>query len=162
MTRKAKKSDDRFFRASEYWEQGNLKRAFRIFLAAAKDGDDDSQVVVGYFYDEGLGLKANSEKARYWYMHAYRRGNPAAATNIGIMLRSEGKSPQALRWFEKALQLGSDDAALHIAETLLSEGGKVQKAMKYLKRVLDSDNITEASEETARKLLRRNRRTKKK
>ncbi|HEX9724115.1 MAG TPA: tetratricopeptide repeat protein [Vicinamibacteria bacterium] len=162
MAPKVKKSDDRFFRADAYRDKGDLKRAFRIFLAAAKDGDVSSQVNVGYFYDEGLGVKANPGKARCWYMRAYRRGDAAAATNIGINLRSEGKWRQALRWFEKAVELGNDDAALDIAQTLLSEKGSVPRAVRYLKRVVNSDNVSEASKEAARKLLRKYRQPKKK
>jgi hypothetical protein len=40
-------TDDRFFRADAYRDMGDLKRAFRVFLAAAKDGDVSSQVNVG-------------------------------------------------------------------------------------------------------------------
>src|SRR5580765_1544668 len=104
-----------FLRANDHWEKGNLRAAFRLFLAAAKGGNAGSQLNVGHFYDEGIGIRANRSAALYWYKRLYRRKNAAAAANIGTIWRDQGNSKRALGWFEKAIGLGDDDANLDIA-----------------------------------------------
>lgn len=85
-TRPKQSNDRRFDAASTLWDQGELRRAFRLFLSGAKAGDVSCQVNLGYFYDEGIGVKANPIRALFWYRKAYRAGCPEAACNIGIIL----------------------------------------------------------------------------
>src|ERR1700722_12763846 len=79
-----------FQRADEQWEAGNLRSAFRLFLAAAEGGEPGCQVNIGTFYSEGLGVKKDIPSALYWYRRAYRRGIASAANNIGCVYRDEG------------------------------------------------------------------------
>jgi TPR repeat protein len=60
-------SERLFERASSQWEKGHLRAAFRTFLAAAKAGNTGAQVNVGYFYDLGIGVRANRNAALHWY-----------------------------------------------------------------------------------------------
>lgn len=139
----------RFARASEAWDAGQLARAFRLFLIDAKAGDVSSQLNLGYFYDEGLGVRPNREKALYWYRRAYKGGSAAAALNIGLILRLEGATGPALTWFERALRLGDEDTALHIAE-VYAEIGKLDRAALFLRRAMESTDVTEHTRDKAR------------
>jgi TPR repeat protein len=52
-----------FVRAGKQADNGNLKSAFRLFLAAAKAGDSSCQINLGNFYDEGTGIRRNRSAA---------------------------------------------------------------------------------------------------
>jgi TPR repeat protein len=145
--------EELFKLANDYWEKGDLRTAFRIFLKAAKAGNAGSQLNVGHFYDEGLGVRASRPAALYWFKRLYRRRkDAAAATNIGTIWRDEGSSKRALRWFEKAIELGDEDARLDIAKLYIRQQN-TGKAIPYLEKVLKSENVTEASAEEAKFLL---------
>jgi TPR repeat protein len=138
------KTDDLFIRAAKQADEGNLKSAFRLYLAAAKGGDSSCQINLGNLYDEGSGVRRNRSAAMYWYKRAYRRGECCAAHNIGIMWRNEKRYEKALNWFKKAVRLGDDEANLEIAKHYLLVEQKPTKAIPHLKKVLKSTWLTEA------------------
>src|SRR5579871_1001323 len=126
-------TDALFEQASQQWESGNLKAAFKLFLMAAEGGDSGAQLNVGNFYSDGIGVARNREKALYWYRKAYRQGYAAAASNIGSLLRNENKIKLALSWFQKAAKLKDRDASLEIAKIYL-EKKDLKRAIYYLKQ----------------------------
>lgn len=154
--RKQSELDELFERASGQWDKGNLKSAFRLFLVGARAGDVGSQVNLGTFYSNGIGVKPNRDMALQWYRRAYRRGDRSAAHNIAIVLRDEKKIPQALNWFERAVKLGDGDANLEIAKILLDQKGDKAKVNHYLKQTCkaSANDVTEASREEAQRLLK--------
>lgn len=145
-----------FKEASSEWDAGNLTHAFDLFLRLAERGDPVSQNNVGFFYDNGIGVQANKEKARYWYEKAAENGDICAYSNIAILYQEAGDLESAIDWFGKALIKGDGDAALKLAKIYLdTEGyGDAEKAVKYLKLTLASDSVTPASLEEAEALLR--------
>lgn len=152
----AGKIDDLLTRADQQWQRGELRSAFHLFLAAAKQGDATAQLDLGYFYDTGTGIKPNRSLALRWYKQAYRQGRGAAASNIGTIFRDEGRLRQALAWFERAAKLGDSDANLEIARILLHRK-RAEEAIPYLKRVVSAEpglEVTEASHEEATGLLK--------
>ncbi len=143
-----------FERACAHWDSGAHRKAFRLFLLGAKSGDPSSQLNLGLFYDQGIGVQPDPEKALRWYKNAHRGGNTSAALNIGIVLRDQGRLAQAIRWFQRALRLGNDDTGLQLAEVYL-HAGDVRRSRGYLKRVLRSSNVTEETRRKARRYLRK-------
>lgn len=146
-------TDDLFSCANKQAEAGNLKAAFRLYLAAAKAGDISCQVNLGNFYDDGSGVKRNRSAAMYWYKRAYRRGNACAAHNIGVMWRNDGKYRRAFYWFKRAVSLGDDEANLEIAKYYLQVEQNFLRAIPHLEIVCKSNCVTEAGLEEARRLL---------
>jgi len=144
-------------RANEQWEAGNLRSAFRLFLAAAKAGDSGAQVNLGNFYSDGIGVRPNRDAAMHWYRRAYRQGDSGGANNIGVLYRDENQFARALKWFERAIKLGDPDAHLEIAKIHLRTNGDREKAIRHLKRLLayKRDEVTEAYRLEGRRLLRR-------
>ena len=157
MRLRKSKTDDLFIRADKQADKGNFKSAFRLFLAAAKAGDSACQTNLGNFHDEGTGVRRNRPAAMYWYKRAYRRGASCAAHNIGVMWRNEKKYNRALKWFKKAVKLGDDQANLEIAKHYLEVEHNPQRAIPYLKKVCESNCVTEAGLEEANALLGRAR-----
>ncbi len=143
-----------FERANEYWDKRKLRSALRLFQIGAKAGDSGSQINLGNFYLDGIGLKPNRALALYWYRRAYQRGERCAANNMGIVFRDEKKYAQALRWFERAVDLGDGDANLEIAKIYISRTD-IPTAVRYLNQTLRTrkHDVTEASKEEAQELL---------
>jgi TPR repeat protein len=156
MRSKRSKAEDLFVRATETWDRGELRSAFRLMLAAAKGGDTGAQVNLGYFYDLGIGVHRNRAAALYWYRRAYRRGEMEGASNIGTIYRDEENLKHALAWFRRATAMGDGDANLEIAKIYLTLNN-TQKALNHLKKVLKARYVTPASKEEARLLLKGNR-----
>jgi TPR repeat protein len=150
-------SDELFAQAAIEEENGNLRSAFRLYLAAAKAGDTGGQLNVGNYYDAGTGIRRNRLAALYWYKRAYRRGVSSAASNIGVMLRNEKKPKRALEWFRKAVHLGDGEANLEIAKYYLEIETSPAKAIPYLQKVWQSDSVTESGKEEAARLLKQAR-----
>jgi TPR repeat protein len=131
-----------FDRANDEWEAGNVRKAFELFSQAATAGDPFAQTSLGYFYDEGIGVKKNAEKAIWWYRKAARKGSVAAINNLAITYRDSGNLRRARSWFKKAFSKGDGDAALELAK--LSLAGRRQdakSAKKYLEAAVGSKYI---------------------
>jgi|SRR5271165_3960808 len=146
-----------FVRADKEEEQGNMRSAFRLMLAAAKLGDIGAQVNVGNYYDAGKGVRRNRTAALYWYKRAYRRGDSSAASNIGVLWRNEKQPKRALSWFLRAVQLGDEDANIEIGKHYLFQERDLSRAISFLKRVTPSGWVSEAGLEEAETLLRQAR-----
>jgi TPR repeat protein len=59
--------------------------AFNLFTIAANNGNQDSQVSLGYMYDNGLGINMNKIEAYKWWMIAAKEGNSLAQKNLDIL-----------------------------------------------------------------------------
>ncbi|KAG5463193.1 MAG: hypothetical protein BJ554DRAFT_1114, partial [Olpidium bornovanus] len=68
--------------------------AFRLFLAAAKEGLPEACVMVASMYERGVGRPADMSTAMYWYREAAQRGSPEAWNHLGrIYERGKGVPP---------------------------------------------------------------------
>jgi len=152
---------DTELQAHDAWDRGDLRAAFALFATSAAAGSKGCALNLGYFYDEGLGIPQSKSSALYWYRQACRHGDLSGATNIAILCRERGQYRAMFRWFRKACQAshgGDGDAELDMAECLLSGAGTVRsrdRAIRHLRRVLRSRQVTPASVEEAQALHRR-------
>ena len=88
-----------FFDANAAWDAGDLYRAFRQFLAGAKSGDVSCQTSLGYFYDNGIGVARNLDKAFYWYAQSVENGgDPLGAHNLALLYREVGDKKNAKKY----------------------------------------------------------------
>jgi TPR repeat protein len=145
-------------RAHERWNAGELRSAFRLFLAAAKGGEPSAQLDPGYFYDVGIGINPNRSKAFKWYLLTYRNGHFGGASGIGTIYRDADDHKRAFQWFERAVALGDVDANFEIAKMFLREKAQIPKALRYLRRVIKGKpggNVTMHSWEQAHRLLKK-------
>jgi len=139
-------------RGDEAWRKGQLRSAFKDFLAAARAGMAPAFRIVGQFYHRGDGVKADLDAALYWYRLASRNGEDSAANNIGCIWRDRGKLGRALRWFERATRLGDADANINIAKIYLRKGD-LARAHPYLTKACRSPWTTEQTKHEAKLLL---------
>lgn len=150
----ANRANELYRRGDEAWSKGHLRPAFRFFLAAAKAGMVAAFSTVGNFYHNGIGVKANSEAALYWYKLAYRNGARSVTNNMGCILRDRKKLGQALTWFQRAVEQNDGDANLNIAKIYLRKGDLV-RGRSYLDKTRRSPWATAQSKEEARLLLKK-------
>jgi len=100
-------------------ERHQYADAFKWFHLAAEQGLSKSQVKVGYFYDEGLGVQKDHNQAVHWYAVAAAQGDPQAEFDLGMCYhKGEGVESNAaqnrtaaVRWFLSALNHGYVNAA---------------------------------------------------
>ena len=144
-----------FDRANEEWDAGNLKEAFSLFGEAAHQGEIYAFNSIGYFFDSGLGLTANFDKALFWYKKAARAGDVLAWSNIGILYLNHGNERQAKYWLAKAVGNGDGDAALELARMFLRKKSNKGLAIgkEYLEAAIRSESVTECSRDEAKNLL---------
>jgi TPR repeat protein len=149
----ASRKHDRLFRtANAAWDRGDLKRAFGLFLQAAKAGDPSSQLDLGYFFDTGLYVERDKQKALHWYHKAYCQGDAGAANNIATVHRESGELGKMVWWFRRAAALGDDDAFFELGrcyEKGLGVAKNVAKARRLYGRVLASRNVVDNTREQA-------------
>jgi len=138
------------------WDSGDLKKAFRLFLAHVRRGDRTFEINVGYCYDLGLGTRKDRDEAMRWYRRAYARGDSAAASNIATIYRDEGRHTLKFAWYQRAAALGDGDAQLEMAKCHLSGSGAPAhrgKAMTSLRHALKSSRITPDGRDESVRLL---------
>jgi TPR repeat protein len=135
--------------------KGFGSKAFRSLLAAAKLGDEEAQVSVGYHYAYGITGKVNVDEALRWWKRAYKRDSWAAAFNLGMFFRDAKQWGKALNWFERAIQAGDEDGLIEIAKIHLRYGGDRAAGLRYLKlAVAAKDKLTEPARLEIERLLK--------
>jgi uncharacterized protein len=117
----------------DHSDKGAKFKGFLSLLAAAKLGDEEAQVSVGYDYAYGIFRKANVGKALRWWKRAYRQGSWAAAFNLGMFFRDAKQWAEAVKWFEGAIRAGDEDGLIEIAKVHLRYAGDRDAGLRYLK-----------------------------
>mmetsp|Transcript_25266 Transcript_25266/g.56817 ORF Transcript_25266/g.56817 Transcript_25266/m.56817 type:complete len:561 (+) Transcript_25266:135-1817(+) len=88
--------------------------ALQLFLEAGKAGNLDSQCILGYMYERGLGVTPNLGEAVRWTKAAAELGSGEAMFNLGVLYqRGHGVAKDesaALRLFREASELGLPEA----------------------------------------------------
>lgn len=147
------KDIDGIFRlACDYWDQGRIHAAFRLFLKAAKAGDSSAQLNLSVFYSEGLGIRRkNSHKELYWLKKSFETGYSVAASNIGIFFLKKNKSySKIIRWL---LIANTGEAYFRLGKFYMDKLHDNKNARRYLSMSLEPGDICEATEEAAEALL---------
>jgi uncharacterized protein len=140
------------------WDAGDLRRARILFAQGASLGATGCMLNLGYFYDEGLGVRQSKQKAMHWYKRAYRKGSSAAASNIAVLYSERGSFRLAVAWYKRAAGLGDGDAQLSLAHHYaigLGVRRSLAATSRHASRALRSQYITPAGREEAAALLGR-------
>ena len=150
--------DRLFLEASASWDAGDNATAFTLFKKAAALGNVSAQHNLGYFYDEGVGVRKNKRLALRWYKSAWTRDQQSGTcANIARLYSEIGNRRRAMHWWTKAVGMGDGDAALDLAKLFLATAAdeKRTKAVRLLKAAAKSAHITDDGKQEARALLTR-------
>lgn len=92
------------------YEANNLPLAYKLFLAAAKEGHADSQFNLAIIYEYGIGVGKNEKEAVFWYDKAASQGSSAAQYNLAVLYENgrgtEIDFAKANEWYRKATVQG--------------------------------------------------------
>lgn len=136
-------------------DKGACLKGFKTLVEAAKLGDEEAQVSVGYDLAYGITGKANVDEAFRWWKRAYRQGSWAAAFNFGMFYRDEKEWSKALKWFERAVEAGDEDGLIEIAKIHLRYAGDRAAGLRYLKRAAAAKNdLTEQARVETERLVK--------
>jgi TPR repeat protein len=88
------------------YQANDLPLAYKMFLAAAKEGHVDSQFNVALMYERGIGVGKDEKEAAVWYGKAASQGSAAAQFNLGVLYEN-GRGAKidfvkANEWYRKA------------------------------------------------------------
>lgn len=109
---------DRYQKGVDACNKGNYPEALELLRKAAEAGHTKAEAYLGWMYDTGKGIPADTRTAAYWYERAASKDNLAALRNLGLHYRNGTGVPQdlqkALELFRKAAELGNADAQVDL------------------------------------------------
>ncbi|MEM7120884.1 MAG: trypsin-like peptidase domain-containing protein [Pseudomonadota bacterium] len=137
------------------YDAGDFPRAFRVWSALAAKGDAEAQYLVGYLYDDGLGVEHNLAEAARWYRMAAEQHHVYAQFNLAIMY-SDGiglpRDPvEAYRWFMLAADTpdlidrrdalsAAEDVALGMTKVEIEQADRLIRAWRASKGLAESED----------------------
>ena len=113
---------EKLFQLGQKYEFGesveqSYKNAFEIYQKCAKAEYAPAYGKLGWFYLNGVTVKADNAKALSYFTKGADADDPAAMVNLGNML--EGSTAEiATKWYLKAALLGNRKAKFHYARCL--------------------------------------------
>ena len=101
-----------------YKKQNRYDLAIPLLQQAAKLGNTDAQLELGFLYNMGEGVDRDPNKATHWYEKAAAQGNVDAQFNLGILYeKGDGVGQdysKARQWYEKAAVQGDAQAQFNL------------------------------------------------
>lgn len=146
-----------FRKACEEWEKGHLRSAFRKFHQASLLGDADSQNNLGVFFENGIGVTSDFEKAIFWYKKSIDNGSICSLNNVANLYKKLEFFDLAVEWYGVSIRAGDGDSMLELGRMYLTGDGitKDKKlAKELLVKAISSTNITRDSKDHAQKIIR--------
>ena len=125
-------------RGYESYRSGDYAAARETWRTAADYGNDYAQTMLGFLYDQGLGVPQNSAEAIRWFEMAAKQGNITAQTNLGV-LYYEGRGVQqdsrrALEWLLQGAEQGNQEAQVRLGTLYQYGRGNVPQNLNEAKR----------------------------
>jgi serine/threonine protein kinase/TPR repeat protein len=88
----------------------DFAKSIEIAQPLAETGNKDAQMVLGYLYETGSGVKQSDEESVYWYRKAAEQRHVQAQYNLGLAYeygRGVTKNNfEAVRWYKQAAEQG--------------------------------------------------------
>jgi len=132
----------------------NRRKAFQLLLRAAKLGNEEAQVLVGYDFAYGGISEIDIEEALHWWKTAWAQGSWDAAFNLGKLYSDQRQWKKAIKWFERAVRAGDPDGLVEIARIHFRYGGDRDAGLSLLKQALAAkENLTSAARNQAERLF---------
>ena len=129
--------DELLQHASAAEDAKDYPQAFKLYRAAADQGNARGQFNVGYFYRMGLSVPEDAAEAARWYRLAAEQGHASAQNNLGFLYATGEGVPRdeatARRLYSDAANQGSATAQTNLGLMYLNgRGGTKDKAQARL------------------------------
>lgn len=82
------------------------EKSFTLNAEAARLGDRDAILAMGWYYLGGVGVARDLDKARKWYRKSARHREPRAMFSLGRIDYEERDYVESLTWFSRAAEAG--------------------------------------------------------
>jgi len=89
--------------ASALLDDGKYEEAFERYRKLADAGSITAQLLVGWMYHAGQGVKQNLDEARRWYKKAADSNSAEGQFYLGGLYRSEHQYEEAIAWLQKSV-----------------------------------------------------------
>ncbi len=114
-----KKEEENWNKAEKLYSAGKYVEAVPILKTLAENGRVEAQFYLGYCYNKGYGVPADSEKTIFWYRKAADKGHKVAQYNLGICFENgdcvNKDTSLAIFWYIKSANLGYAPAQCSLA-----------------------------------------------
>jgi len=101
------------------YDEGDFNKAFKVWQALAKRGDELSQFNLGVMYSRGEGTEKSGSRAIEWYMRSAEQGYAPAQFNLGAAYLDGSSAAvdkqKAAAWWQMAAEQGFVQAQFNIA-----------------------------------------------
>ena len=122
----------------------NYKKSAPLLFKAARAGNAKAQFVLGWLYENGIGVERNDKKAFKWFRKAAEQGNIKAQFRLGLFYDTgrgvKKNTTVAQRWLCMAAEMGSDKAFEYLIERYFYK--KEEKLKKELLKQFREEKIT--------------------
>ena len=119
--------------AEKLFKEGRHEEAAQIYTVLAEKGSTDSQIFLGWMYQNGLGLERNLERAYELYKQAVSAGSTEGEFYLGRLCELQGKFDEAVEWLSVSAKKDYAPAMYRLGKLL--EAGhpsrNTTEAMKY-------------------------------
>jgi len=126
--------------AEYYYFIGEYKDAIKL-LKSVGDNDSHSLYMVGFMYQNGLGVDPSETESIKWYREALRKGDAESGVKLYEILAQKGETENAVHYLRKAAEKGQRRAQLLLAEVYLKEG-KRGMYNEWINKAIDQGSIT--------------------
>jgi TPR repeat protein len=93
-------------RMPESPSEAECRELFKLVESIAINGNPEAQFSVAIFYEIGIGVQENTEKARDWYTKAAELGFVEAQYLLGEFYCNKNDKKSAVKWTRKAAKQG--------------------------------------------------------
>ncbi len=126
--------------AEYYYFIGEYKEAIKLWKSLGGN-DPRSLYMVGYMYQNGLGVDPSEKESIKWYKEALRKGDPKSGIKLYEILVKKGETENAIHYLRKAAEKGQRRAQLLLAEMYFKEGN-TDEYYKWINKAIDQGSIT--------------------
>ena len=104
------------YRDGRYGLPVDYTKALELFYRAAKLGDTEAYLNIGYSYENGRGVDVDLKKAKHYYELASMKGNEIARHNLGAKEADAGNWDRALKHWMIAAGSGFNPSLKYIQD----------------------------------------------
>lgn len=136
--------DNDFVIAEEYFNNEEYEEAFHLYKKLAKEGSVDSQVLLGWMYQNGLGINKDVDKAFSWYESAAKLGSAEGQFYLAKFYARKKDFSVAMDWYFKSAEKHYSPALFRLGWIFdVGRGVKrdKEKALNYYRRAANLGHV---------------------